>query len=52
MWFVMIYNQKDDGVMPLMDDEKVAVFEDVMEAHKVATENLAATTFGYEVFEM
>jgi len=51
-WFVMMLSQNGDFVMPLMDDEEVALFDSEEEADACGSEHFFASEFGFKAFEV
>lgn len=51
-WFVMMYNQKGNCVMPLMDGDEVALFETEGLANDAARNNPFAKAFGFQSYEV
>lgn len=52
-YFVMLYNQKGDRVVPLTDDNgEVRMFADEDDAYKTANVTFYGSNFGFDIFEM
>ncbi len=53
-YFIMMYNQKGDIAMPIVEgqDEEVKFFETKTAARKLADDHYFAPKFGYEIFSM
>ena len=55
-YFVMLYSQRGDCLIPLVNSdefgiESLAMFETEEEAHKSGSANILGQSFGYEVHE-
>ena len=51
-WFVMMYSQSGDYVMPLVDDEEVMLWDTEGEANDAARQNEYANAFGFQAYEV
>ncbi len=52
-WFVMMYSQKGDHVMPLVDDnDDPMLWETEGAANDAARENPYANAFGFQAYEV
>ena len=52
-FFIMLYSQKGDKAMPIVDEnDDVIFFGSMKEAVKAMKGNMYAEAFGFEVFEL
>jgi hypothetical protein len=52
-FFVMMFNQKGNHILPLIDDnENIKLWDDETEALEYAESHFYASKFGFEIFEI